>query len=96
MREFFRGWRQKVGCVTMVVACFVLGLWMRSLRIRDVIDFPNGPGSCLRLVSENGRFSWDKDMSHLFAVPAFKKGDFAGWASWPANPDRPSEASSFP
>ena len=28
MREFFRGWRRKVGCVTLVVAC---GLMVESL-----------------------------------------------------------------
>jgi hypothetical protein len=37
MREFFRGWRRKGGCVTPVIACVLLGLWVRSLVIRDEI-----------------------------------------------------------
>jgi hypothetical protein len=30
MREFFRGWRRKVGCVSLVMACAVMGMWARS------------------------------------------------------------------
>ena len=30
MRQFFRGWRRKVGCVTLVTACLLLAAWVRN------------------------------------------------------------------
>jgi hypothetical protein len=39
MREFFRGWKRKVGCVTLVLAgLFAIG-WVRSLTIEDNFSF---------------------------------------------------------
>jgi hypothetical protein len=35
MREFFRGWRRKVGCVTLMVACILLCGWVRSRTKTD-------------------------------------------------------------
>jgi hypothetical protein len=35
MREFFRGWRRKVGCVTLVLAVAVTGMWARSFVVAD-------------------------------------------------------------
>ena len=37
MHDFFRGWRRKVGCVTLVMACVVAGLWVRSQFYRDFV-----------------------------------------------------------
>src|SRR5262245_3802284 len=37
MREFFKGWRRKVGCVTLVMALASLGLWTRSFQSDDAI-----------------------------------------------------------
>ena len=31
MRDFFRGWRRKVGVVTLVLACVFTGFWVLSL-----------------------------------------------------------------
>lgn len=30
MREFFRGWQRKMGAVTLLMACVLLGVWLRS------------------------------------------------------------------
>ena len=35
MREFFKGWRRKVGCVTLVKACMMTVMWVRSSCIFD-------------------------------------------------------------
>ena len=35
MREFFRGWRRKIGAVTLVMALALTGVWMRSVVIED-------------------------------------------------------------
>jgi hypothetical protein len=39
MREFFRGWRRKAGCVALVMACALMGLWMRSTVTFDSVFF---------------------------------------------------------
>lgn len=36
MREFFRGWRRKLGVVTLVMACGFMAAWIRSLRTIDI------------------------------------------------------------
>lgn len=35
MREFFRGWRRKVGVVTLMMACVFAAGWVRSLTSTD-------------------------------------------------------------
>jgi hypothetical protein len=35
MREFFRDWRRKLGCVMLVFACGLMGMWVRSFQRRD-------------------------------------------------------------
>jgi hypothetical protein len=32
MREFFQGWRRKIGCATLVMACVLMIGWVRSMR----------------------------------------------------------------
>ena len=39
MRELFHGWRRKAGCITLVIACALMGLRMRSSVVDDVISF---------------------------------------------------------
>ena len=54
MREFFEGWRRKVGCVTLVMACVFAAGWVRSFRVEDGISFPTGDPNIGALVSVNG------------------------------------------
>lgn len=42
MREFFKGWRRKAGCVTLALACFLMGGWNRSLVTSDTFIFGDG------------------------------------------------------
>ncbi len=37
MREFFHGWRRKAGCVTLVMALTLTGIWVRSSIIIDEV-----------------------------------------------------------
>lgn len=30
MKEFFHGWRRKMGCVALAMACVLMGLWARG------------------------------------------------------------------
>src|SRR4051812_38779047 len=39
MREFFRGWRRKAGCVTLVMAFACFGGWIRNQTTLDVVGW---------------------------------------------------------
>lgn len=39
MHTFFHGWRRKVGVATLVMACVVMGAWIRSTIITDIVNF---------------------------------------------------------
>ncbi len=42
MREFFRGWRRKTGCLTLMMACVFMAGWMRSLNHEDAVKLEFG------------------------------------------------------
>jgi hypothetical protein len=42
VRAFFKGWRRKVGCVTLMVSLALVGAWIRSSRVFDHISFAIG------------------------------------------------------
>jgi len=42
MREFFKGWRRKVGCVTLVMALAACGVWMRGHFVADTVSIASG------------------------------------------------------
>ena len=37
MGEFFKGWRRKVGVLTLVMACMFMAVWIRSSLVIDKI-----------------------------------------------------------
>ena len=42
MRAFFHGWRRKVACVALVMACMMMGAWIKSRFIADTISVTFG------------------------------------------------------
>jgi hypothetical protein len=46
MSEFFRGWRRKIGVVTLVLACVFIGIWIRSKNLSDSFISPAGRSMC--------------------------------------------------
>jgi hypothetical protein len=54
MREFFHGWRRKVGIVTLAMACMVMGAWIRSLSHGDTFGYVNQPALPIWLLSVDG------------------------------------------
>lgn len=65
MREFFKGWRRNVGCVTLAMACVLASLWFRSLSRKDGIGICPSQTFDIILASNNGYFdcvfrSWAK------------------------------------
>lgn len=57
MLEFFRGWRRKAGCVTLVMACAVAGMWMRSFTIFEGF-WALGPRGNHGIFSVDGTLRW--------------------------------------
>lgn len=45
MRQFFRGWKRKLGCVTLALACLFLVGWVRSISHIENVTLPFGEGS---------------------------------------------------
>jgi hypothetical protein len=43
MREFFKGWRRKVGCVTLMMSLVLMAGWIRSTYCEDVLMLTNWP-----------------------------------------------------
>jgi hypothetical protein len=62
MREFFRGWRRKAGCVALVMACALMGAWIRSRAISDRIVIRRYGHITEYLVSELSGFGWKKEI----------------------------------
>eukprot|EP00456_Euglypha_rotunda_P089583 TRINITY_DN9286_c0_g1_i4.p1 TRINITY_DN9286_c0_g1~~TRINITY_DN9286_c0_g1_i4.p1 ORF type:complete len:139 (-),score=3.17 TRINITY_DN9286_c0_g1_i4:19-435(-) len=42
MHTFFHGWRRKAGAVTLVMACLLCGMWIRSRVLIDFCETPLG------------------------------------------------------
>lgn len=38
MRTFFKGWRRKAGCLTLLMACAVMGMWLRSHFLIECLE----------------------------------------------------------
>lgn len=57
MREFFHGWRRKVGVVTLLMVCGLTGMWIRSRTVCDTIGIPIGQRQTV-VVSLDGRAYW--------------------------------------
>ena len=55
MRAFFHGWRRKTGCVTLVIACVMMAVWVRSRIQVDCICLESRRAD-FRFVSGGGRF----------------------------------------
>ena len=58
MGEFFRGWRRKIGVVTLVMACVFMGGWVRSTIIGDFICIPFGNYISEEIGSVDETISW--------------------------------------
>eukprot|EP00475_Leptophrys_vorax_P041280 TRINITY_DN77851_c0_g1_i1.p1 TRINITY_DN77851_c0_g1~~TRINITY_DN77851_c0_g1_i1.p1 ORF type:complete len:111 (-),score=4.48 TRINITY_DN77851_c0_g1_i1:36-368(-) len=57
MREFFRGWRRKVGCLILLIAFMLSVIWVRSYLADDVLTIAVSGGQH-DLSSNNGEFRW--------------------------------------
>lgn len=74
MREFFQSWRRKAGLVTLMMALLVIGMWMRSLVLDDLIQIRYGTRSNV-FASTNPKLVW--------AASEVGEGGFRYW--WSSN-----------
>jgi hypothetical protein len=64
--EFFKAWRQKAGCVTLVMACSFMGIWVRARTVRDWISVPRGTAEYFFQIDDRGiSLSKNKNLMHL-------------------------------
>lgn len=86
MRECFRGWRRKIGVLTLMMALVFMGGWVRSFSIKDEISVRKNVGITTHLISNRSRLGWKSvtiddplstnfTISFYFAKPA-KEHDF--------------------
>jgi hypothetical protein len=54
MRESFKGWRRKVGCLVLVMACVLVGGWIRSRATCDLLEIAEWDDGGLELGSNDG------------------------------------------
>ncbi|HEY4263609.1 MAG TPA: hypothetical protein VGM98_25825 [Schlesneria sp.] len=56
--SFFHGWRRKAGLATLLMACILMVVWMRSRIIFDCIHFPIGKRQITILSMEEEIHCW--------------------------------------
>jgi len=71
MSAFFHGWRRKAACITLVMACVLVGAWIRSRNVRDALNWTFA-GRQHMAVSTRERLAWAAfpyDSSNRRATP---------------------------
>jgi hypothetical protein len=68
MYTFFHGWRRKMGCVTLMLACGLMAMWMRSDFLLDRTMFVIA-GRQHDVQSLDGKISWSQDKIDAFHEP---------------------------
>jgi hypothetical protein len=53
MRDFFKSWRRKLGCITLLMAVVVTTAWVRSLFIGDLVLLRE-----YEILCQEGAISW--------------------------------------
>jgi hypothetical protein len=76
MGEFFKGWRRRVGVVTLVMACVFMAGWVRSQSFGDVFRLKMCFGRMEEFTSELSEIVW---ISWSDDPPS----SLPFWQSWP-------------
>lgn len=58
MHTYFHGWRRKTGVVTLVLACVLMGGWMRSTFLTDELGIPTWNHRGAALMSSGQSLLW--------------------------------------
>ena len=81
MLEFFHGWRRKAGVASLVMACVVMGMWLRSCAVSDLFrvasrdhvisaELCRGEASIWLIQAENDfqALSWEAEYLESYAT----------------------------
>jgi hypothetical protein len=67
MREFFRGWKRKLGVVALGLACVFAAVWVRARTARDWISVPMDTAGYFFQIDNRGiSLSKNKNLVHLW------------------------------
>jgi hypothetical protein len=94
MWAFFRGWRRKVGCITLLVACLFLAMYMRSRVLLDEIGIVASTCHQESCGSMNGVFFWQSYETTLAVytpTPYLSYGNVAFKPDGPFDPNNPGD-----
>jgi hypothetical protein len=86
MRDFFRGWKRKLGVVTLGLACLFAAGWVKSYSAQDIISMSFNHHSIHELISASGWIVIHRKSSTVrsngpIMRPAWVSGD-SGFPSW--------------
>ena len=87
MGEFFKGWRRKIGVVTLLMALAFMAGWVRSLSNMDIVCLPADRHTLIFLASEHQSITFQHE-SHMNTNLPWECLD---WISGPAkipDPDK--------
>lgn len=59
MREFFKGWRRKAGCLVLLMSIVLLCGWFRSMIVTDQLEVAIGDSNHF-FTSTEGYFRWTR------------------------------------
>ena len=77
MWDFFRGWKRKVGVVTLFLACSLSAAWVRSSFLQESLNLPIGERSSVQIVSQCQSLNLFAIRAHL-ADPQLHIIDYSG------------------
>ena len=67
MREFCRGWRRKVGLVTLAMVMLLMAGWMRSVVVWNRISVCSGQYTIHQFSSSGGRLGWERRENDVYS-----------------------------
>ena len=70
MGEFYHGWRRKIGCVTLVMACVVAAAWLRSFVVWDEVCLISTTGYMVQLCSDRGQLGFEHESLSEWEEPS--------------------------
>lgn len=73
MLQFFHGWRRKAGGAALVMACVLMGMWIRSLAFGDLFSFGQSGRGYHFPASFQGGLKWitSNDPLHSLNPPRY-------------------------
>lgn len=104
MRDLFKGWRRKVGCAALVMACVFMGLWVRSRFLEDDVRFRVAPHTVHAFHLFDGGLAWismwepsdgPRVMTDNGAASVLMLMDNQLYIEWQADPGRGSDSDAF-